>query len=99
MCVCVCVIVCVCVYKIVGKVCICRKGGVRRFVAEVLSVYCLGMSVIVYVCDVHLPLVVSSAHGEHSGLSVPTLLHNTSETHILSDRERQKKIRKRGEGR
>lgn len=44
----------------------------------------------VYICDMHLPLVVSSAHVERSGLSVQTLSHSTSETHILSVRETEK---------
>lgn len=56
----------------------------------------------VSVCTfVYLPLVVSSARAEHSGLSVPTPSHSTSETHILSDREseRRRKRRTRDEGR
>lgn len=44
----------------------------------------------VSVCDVHLPPVVSSARVEHSGLSVQTLWHSTSETHILSERQRKR---------
>lgn len=50
------------------------------------------------VCDVYLPLVVFSARVERSGLSVPTLSHSTSETHILSDRERQRKREEEGKG-
>lgn len=47
------------------------------------------VSVRVCVFDVYLPLVVFSAHAKRSGLSMPTLSHSTSETHILSDRKRQ----------
>lgn len=45
----------------------------------------------VSVCDVRLPPVVSSARVEHSGLSVQTLWHSTSETHILSEGETEEK--------
>lgn len=61
---------------------------------DIISVYlyitvwgCMYVSV----CDVHLPPVVSSAHVERSGLSVRTLWHSTSETHILSEQETEKK--------
>ena len=54
------------------------------------------MHVSVFVCDVYLPLVMSSAHVEHSGLSVPTLSHSTSGTHILSDGERTRERERKG---
>lgn len=55
-----------------------------------------GMGMYVSACDVHLPLVVSSARVEHSGLSVQTLWHSTSETHILSERETEEKEKRKG---
>lgn len=48
-------------------------------VCTVWGCLCVCMSV----PDVHLPPVVFSARVGRSGLSGPTLLHSTSETHIL----------------
>ena len=58
---------------------------------------CVCVCVCVSLCGVYLPLVVFSAHVERSGLSVLTPSHSTSEMHILSDSERQRKRRSRRE--
>lgn len=94
---------CVCVDKLDGRVCMFATTGMymEACVYCYISVKC-DLSGDVCVCvfmsvDVHLPLVVFSAHEERSGLSAQTLSHSTSETHILSDRKRQRTRKREGE--
>lgn len=97
---------CVFVYKVDGSVCVCRWRWGGSYDMNICASLCVLLHkcvlsgdvfvcLCVCVCDVHLPLVVFSARVERSGLSALTLSHSTSETHILPDRERQRRSKGR----